>query len=403
MKHLIIGNGIAGITAAKTIRQHDPDCSITVFTDEIHPFGLYARENLAKKMGTGINSPDDLLIHSADDLKAMGIELIYKEVEKVAPKVKQLVFKQGVRYAYDRLLIATGATPRILDIPGKHLMGVHQLRDFDDTTLIEAWLEDLQIHGVVLIGGGLLGLDLCYMLKRRQVPVTLIVREERVGSPYLSEAASQFLEKRLLHNQITLKKNTIVNAYLSVDNLVLDGVKSSDGNIIPTRMAICAIGVRPTTEFLDESGVLLDEDSGAIVVNNYLQTNIDDVYAAGNCASVDGFIAHNANYSATQGHVAGLNMVGKAKTHRVDVVGDLDTRLYDMPFAYFYKRGVSGDDVWRQEDESGFAEVSLKDGAIVAATLLGNRVRFGTALHNRCLSGEVVGKEGISEIMQAVS
>jgi NAD(P)H-nitrite reductase large subunit len=392
MNHLIIGNGIAGITAATTIRQNDPDGKITVFTDEFHPFGLYARKDLAQTLAIGIGDPDDFLIHSAKDLQGMGIELVYQSVEKVAPKVKQLVFKQGVRYAYDRLLIASGATPKVLNAVGNHLMGVHQLRDFDDTGLIEAWLPDLQEHGLVVIGGGILGLDLCYSLRKRDIPVTLIVRDAHVGLPHLSVEAGRFIENRLKNDGVNLVLNSTVVSFRSADDLILDAVELSNGEVISSRMAICAIGVRPTTEFLDESGIELDEESGAVIVDGCLQTNLPDIYAAGNCASADGFIAHNWKLSQEQGRIAGLNMVGQSASLEVDIIADLDTRLYDLPFAFVRKSGASGDDVWRLEEDNWFAEVILSGGRIGAATLFGDMVSFGRAFRHRCANGQVLSR-----------
>lgn len=409
MNHLIIGNGIAGITAATTIRQNDPNAKITVFTDEFHPFGLYARKDLARKLGDGINSPDDFLIHSADDLQKMGIELVFEPVEKIAPKIKQLVFKKGVRYAYDRLLIASGATPKNIDAPGNHLMGVHQFRDFDDTSLIEAWRPDLQEYGVVVIGGGILGLDLCYSFRRRDIPVTLIVRDSYVGQPLLSELTSQCVMGRLKATGVKVIRFTTVTAFERVDGVVLDAVKLSTGKVIPTRMAICAIGVRPKTGFLDGSGIELspvsdfDPIGGAILVNEHLETNIPDIYAAGNCASIEGMIAHNWKTSQEQGRIAGLNMLGETASFAPDLITDFDTQIYDLPFAYFWERdsnrgerfwGVSGSDM-----EGGWDVWADENQTICGAILIGKYARFAEQFYESRLSGDQMTDVDMAKLM----
>jgi len=311
MDYVIIGSGIAGMTAAKTIREHDPDSEITLYTYEFHPVGCYARKDLARRLMTELVEPDVLLIDREALLAKQGIHVEYEEVVRVAPHLRQVLFPHYARKPYDRLLIASGATPRLVDAPGLHFIGVHQLRNYEDASLIEAWMPQLRQVGAVVIGGGILGIDAAYMLNRRGVPTTLIAREKRLGAPSLSETDAALSAERLRDEGIEVILNDTLAAYLSEDDRVLDGVRLGSGRILSARMALCAVGVRPTTDFLNESGITLDSETGGVVVNHAMQTHFEDVYAAGNCALVDGYIAGNWEQSAIQGKVAGLNMVGQ--------------------------------------------------------------------------------------------
>lgn len=314
MEYVIIGSGIAGMTAAKTIREFDAVGAITLYTNEFHPVGCYARKDLVRRLTTELIEPDAFLVDTPSFLASLRIQVEYEDVVRVAPHLGQVLHPHYARKTYDRLLIASGATPRLVDAPGLHFIGVHQLRNYEDASLIEAWMPQLQQVGAVVIGGGILGMDAAYMLNQRDVPTTLVAREKYLGVPYLSEADGQLAYERLLQAGVEVILGDTLAAYLSEDDRVLDGVRLNSGRILSARMALCAVGVYPTTGFLEESGIALDANTGAIVVNTSMQTNFPDVYAAGNCAVVNGYVSHNWEQSAAQGRIAGLNMVGQT-TH----------------------------------------------------------------------------------------
>lgn len=312
MEYVIIGSGIAGMTAAKTIRQHDSEAGITLFTNEFHPVGCYARKDLARRLMVELVEPDDLLTETPAELAELNIRVVYEDIMRVLPQMNQVLYGHYARKNYDRLLIATGATPRLLDAPGLHYIGVHQLRNYEDASLIEAWMPQMQQVGAVVIGDGILGVDTAYVLNHRGVPTTLVARESRLGIAHFTEAEASQVEERLKAEGVEVILNATLEAYLSEDERVLDGVRLSSGHVVNTRMALCTVGVRPSTSFLEESGIAIDAESAAVTVNPAMQTNLPEVYAAGGCASVDGFIAGTWVESAEQGRIAGLNMVGQS-------------------------------------------------------------------------------------------
>lgn len=333
MRYLIIGSGIAAVTAAKTLRQHDTAAEIRMFGDEYHPLGLYARKDLARGLANGLDSPEAFLIESVHELESQGIHFVQQAIPCVYPQFNQIFVNHAFRATYDLLLIATGATPMLIDAPGHHLLGVHQLRTYDDASLIEDWLPDLRQQGVVIIGGGILGIDMAYALSQRNVPVTLIVREAQLGAPRMSVGDAARVEERLRDMGVTIEFGREVRAFLSEDGKLLDAVELDDMRILQTRMALCCIGVRPTTDFLEGSGILLDETTGGVLVNTYLQTNIPNIYAAGSCALTPALLARTWTTAAEQGQIAALNMLGQQRQYHPEMLEKVEPLALELAYS----------------------------------------------------------------------
>jgi NAD(P)H-nitrite reductase large subunit len=383
MNYRIIGNGIAGISAAKTIREHDATSKITLYTTEVHPFGFYARKDMARRLAQGPVHTDDFLLESEAHLKAQGIELIYDFVLKVFPNTQQLLMNHAIRLPYDRLLLAMGSTPKLVDAPGIHLLGVHQMGNGQDVNLIEGWMPELQQHGVVVIGGGILGLDMAYALRQRGLTTTLIVREDQVMAGRIHAEAARLIEARLQADGIRLLLNSEVRAYQSDDDKLLDRVELSTGEVLPTRMALCTVGVHPNSELIEESGIEIDEATAGIRVNRHMQTNFPQVYAAGSVAAVEGLQAYHWQMAAEQGRIAGLNMLGQPTEYAPALLGQLDTHLYDLPFAYLQQSAApqaTPTDWTLANGQGDYAHVRLVNGAIQSAILLGSLVQAGQTL-----------------------
>lgn len=384
MRYVIVGSGIAGITAAQTIRQYDSDAKINVFSDEIHPLGLYDRKSLARRLPDGIGAEEEFLLVGKQELAAQNIEINYEEVIRAFPRRKQVLLNHAIRMEYDRLLIACGATPMLVDVPGLQLMGVQQLGSYEDIARIESWIPEMQDVGAVILGNELLGLEMAYALRRRGVPTTIVVEENQLAARYLPETTAQFLEKRLLDDGVTIIYGQKASAFESDDHRVLDAVRLDDGRELPARMGLSTIGVRPSTDWLEDSGLEIDEESDAILVNSRLQTNFEHTYAAGSCAMIEGYWANNWEHAQEQGLTAALNMLGQETTYQPSVNGDLDAKLYDLPFAYFGDVQDEAGNHWTWNNDDGpFAVVRLVDGQITGAILAGTLAKQAQALHDR--------------------
>lgn len=379
MRYIIIGGGIAGISAAKAIREHEQTGTIVVYSNEFHPLGLYARKDMLRRLEDGTYEQGELLLESQEALEQQGIKFVYQDIPRIYPKTGDVFKVHNIRRTYDRLLLATGAIPQLVDAAGLHLIGAHQIRNFEDITLLLAWLPELRTNGVVIIGGGILALalalDLAYALTRHSIPTTLVIREMHLGMPLLGESAGKLLEARLHTDGINILLAKTVTAFLSSDDKIVDAVQLDDGTTLPTRAAICAIGVRPNSALAQEAGIVVDGASGGIMVDEFMRTTAKNVFAAGNCALVNGSIARNWALSAEQGRIAGLNMVGHQVPYQPTIPGDLHTRIYDLPLAYFGQTTPSEptSEVWLRDDGvSRAVRVITNRDRIVGASILGD-------------------------------
>lgn len=311
MRYVILGGGVTGMSAARTLREHDPNAEITVYTQEVHPFGFYARKNLIRQFAAGAVDAHSFLIETAESLEQQGIQFLYEEVLRVFPQLHQVLQVRHIRRTYDRLLVASGTSPRIVNVPGIQTVGVHQLSSYEDLAYIEAWMPELQQQGAAVIGGGILGLDMAFALAQRDVPTTLVVRGDRLGLPRLSEATAQTVYQQLRRMGVDIILNDTVEAFVSHDDRILDHVRLATGRMIPARMALCAVGVEPATDFLEGSGLAMDTHNGAVQINPTMQTNLEHVFAAGSCAVLNGQSTWNWEQAAEQGRIAALNMLGE--------------------------------------------------------------------------------------------
>lgn len=407
MKYAILGATVAGIQAAKTIRQHDPSADIFVVSFEINPLGYYDREQMPQHLIRGASNPDDGLIEDAKTLATQGIHLEYDLMEAVFPRSNQLLLNHGIRRDYDQLLLAMESTPMLHEAPGTNWIGVHQLRIYEDITWIENWMGALEEKGAAIISNGIhnfdndgkLGLEMCYALKQRGVDVTYITSADRVGAPYFDAAVSERIERKLLADDVQIIKDQTVTTYLSDDDAVLDAVELADGRKIPARMALSTIGVLPTIDVIEEHGIDVDDDSNAVIVNDRLQTNIANIYAAGSVASVNGYIAHSSEQAAKQGHTAALNMLGEQATY-TPFNGHLNTALYDLPFAYF---GTPTDEKWTWEQgEYDYACVFLQDGQVRGAQLLGAAQKSAEALADAYTSDKSLSTDDLTQLFESL-
>ncbi len=405
MQYIILGATVAGIHAAKTLREHAPEAKIYVVSFEINPMGYYDREHMPAHLVRGASNPNDGLIEDAHALAQQGIELDYDLMEAVFPKRDQILLNHGIRKAYDKLLLAMESTPMVHEAEGANWIGVHQLRIYEDITWIENWMASLKEKGAVIISYGIdnmdndgkLGLEMTDALRQRDIDVTYITSADHVGAPFLDAAISKRIVERLTARGVDVITGQSVTAYLSDDEAVVDAVELSDGRRIEARMALSTVGVLPTIDVIEEQPVDTDDETDAVVVNGKLQTNWPNIYAAGSVASVDGYIAHNSAQAAEQGRIAALNMLGQDVTYK-PFAGDLNARLFDQPFAYL---GTTLGERWLLEEADHIAVVYLDGGKVQGAQMLNMPQAFVEQIAKLYESGEVTTTQALDGLRQA--
>jgi NAD(P)H-nitrite reductase large subunit len=305
-RFLIIGNSAAGVKAAEAIRRRCLRGLITVVTEERCP--SYARPRLADYVAERL--PERALWGvSRNFYTRNNIGLILdKKAVKVDVKASKVLCADGEEIAYDVLLIATGATPNRLSCPGADLNGVATLRTLADAVRIRDRARTAK--EVVVVGGGLLGMDLAQAFLERKLKVHHLVREKGLGSPALDPEAARIVEARFREHGATISFEEEVAEFTGA-GWELSGVVTTKGRRLSCQLATVSIGVRPNTDFLRGSGLEMDR---GILVDGAMRTNIENIYAAGDVAQLRGGAGRPAGIQTSwfnagaQGQLAGYNM-----------------------------------------------------------------------------------------------
>ncbi|QYA24558.1 FAD-dependent oxidoreductase [Gramella sp. MT6] len=276
MEHIvIIGNGISGITAARHVRKRS-DHRITVISGESDYF--FSRTALMY-VYMGHMKWDHLKPYEDWFWEKNRIELKNAWVENIDFDNKKLQFSAGDFMDYDKLVIATGSVYNKFGWEGEDLKGVQGLVSKQD--LIELEENTAYTKKAVIVGGGLIGVELAEMLRTRKIEVTFLVREQAFWNNVLPLPEAKMISEHIRSHHVDLRHNTELDKILSDENGRVRAVRTSDGEEIECQLVGLCAGVRPNIDFLKDSQ--LETDRG-VLVNEFLETNIPDVYSIGDCA-----------------------------------------------------------------------------------------------------------------------
>ena len=277
MKNIvIIGNGIAGITAARHIRKQSSD-KITVISGETDYF--FSRTALMY-IYMGHMKYEHTKPYEDWFWEQNNIELVKGWVKNIDFEKKTLHLESG-EITYNQLIIATGSKSNKFGWPGQDLEGVQGLYSYQDLESMEE--NTKKIDRAVVVGGGLIGIEMVEMLHSRHIPVTFLVREESFWDIVLPPQESDMINRHIREYGIDLKLATELEEIINDGNGKVKGVKTRSGEVIDCQFVGLTVGVSPNIDFLRKTQ--LDMDRG-ILVNEYLETNIPEVYAIGDCTQV---------------------------------------------------------------------------------------------------------------------
>lgn len=278
MAHIvIIGNGISGITCARNVRKHAKD-KITVISSESKYF--YSRTALMYVF-MGHMKFEHTQPYENNFWEKNNIDLVFEQVNEVNFSEKKLILNNHTNISYDKLVLATGAKSNKFGWPGQDLLGVQGLYSKQDLELLEENSKNCQ-HAVI-VGGGLIGVEMAEMLASRGIKVTFLVRENRFWGNVLPEEEGNLVANHIINDHhIDMKMGVNLKEILSDENgRVRAIVVVETGEEIPCQIVGLTAGVSPNIDFLKNSELELDR---GIMVDEYLQTNLPDVYAIGDCA-----------------------------------------------------------------------------------------------------------------------
>ena len=333
MNYLILGANAAGLSAAVRIVKLDPSATITVLEKtDVVSFGgcgipyyvggefdeierMTARPlHEFSKLGIGIR-----VFHTA-----VGLDVASKKVTALDSQTGQ-----SVSLAYDKLLITVGASPAIPPIQGLGVKNVHTMHSKADAITLLNLLPS--IERVVIIGAGFIGLEAAEAFKHQGKQVTVIEYADRVLARTFDEETTRLLEQELRRNDVQLQLSEQVIALQSRDGTVTS-VETNKGNY-PADLVLVAAGFKPNTAFLRETGLHLSRE-GAIVIDDQCRTNLPDIYAAGDCATVPHKVSGDvyiplATSANKLGRIAGEVMGGKASRF-IGTLGSSGIRVFDL-------------------------------------------------------------------------
>ncbi|HEX7065593.1 MAG TPA: CoA-disulfide reductase [Bacillales bacterium] len=399
MKYVIIGGDAAGMSAAMQIVRNDEDAEIiTLEKGEIYSYGQcglpYAVSGL-------VSSTDDLISRGVDTFRdKYGIDArTLHEVQRVEPqnrRVSGVNIQSGEAFEmnYDRLLIASGAGPIIPDWDGSDLSGVHILKTIPDAQRI---IRDLResMKNIVIVGGGYIGLEMAESFKELGKRVRLIDRGPYVGKIFDQDMANLIHEEAKKH-KIEFTINESVTALKGKQSIQ---AVQTDKNEYAADLVLVAAGVKPNLDFIENSGIIRGA-GGAVQVNRYMETNLEDVYAAGDCAVQYHIVKEKDDYiplgttANKQGRIAGLNMIGQPKVFK-GITGSSIIKFMDLTLG---KTGISEKEAKTLNLSYQTIRMTGQDiaGYYPGAEAIEIKLIYGND-DQRLLGGQIIGKEGVDK------
>ncbi|MFT5506712.1 MAG: NAD(P)H-nitrite reductase large subunit [Gammaproteobacteria bacterium] len=377
MQHIIIGAGPAGVVAAETLRKADASAKVTIIGDE--PEAPYSRMAIPYYLIGNIEESGSHLRDASVHYDKHDIELIQQRVEKVDPSAHQVTLADGSTMIYDKLLIASGSNPVNPPISGLDLPQVHSCWTLEDSRAIISLAQPGS--NVVLIGAGFIGCIILEALVRRGVNLSVVETGNRMVPRMLNDKAGGLIKTWCINKGIDVHTSCSVQSVVSIGNDQVQ-VNLSDGSELPAALVITATGVKPNTAMIEGTGI--ETDMG-ILVNRSLQTNVEDIYAAGDVAQGVDFSTGNFEVQAIQptatdhGRVAAMNMSGKA----VVTQGNLNMNVLDtiglISCSFGLWMGVEGGDQSELYNEEEFQYLNLQfDGnVLVGASSVGKTQHVG--------------------------
>jgi NAD(P)H-nitrite reductase large subunit len=307
-RYVVIGMGVSGVAAVSTLRAADRGAEITLVGED--PNGFYSRPGLAYYLTDEIPEKQ-LTIYNKKDWEALNLRYVKARATRLDSANHRLEFGAADALTYDRLLIATGSTAVKLKTPGADLQGVVKLDDFQDARNIRSLAR--RAKTAVVIGGGVIAIELVEGLKAQGLQVHYFLRGDRYWSNVLDENESRFVERRLAEHGVIIHYQT-EDAEIIGKRGRVTAVRTKHGEIVRCDLVAVGVGVRPRMELAQAAGLVTDR---GILTDEYLQTSATDVFASGDVAQVLNPLTGVASLDTLwhparqQGRVAALNMAGK--------------------------------------------------------------------------------------------
>jgi len=310
MKVVIIGNGIAGTFSAQNIRAQDEDIEILIISQEEYPY--YTRVKLPELISDKLTIKD-LIVFKEDWYESRNIKtLLGKNIKSISAEEKHIIIEgENDPISYDKLILATGAYSNIPPIKNAKEMvgkGVFTLRNIKDALTIKSYIIDKQVKNAVIIGGGLLGLELAKQIQECNLDTTIVEFFPRLLPRQLDAESGVFLKEEIESMGINVILDSITEEIVGKDSVEKIRIKNKPE--IDTDIVLIQAGVRPDIKLAKE--VKLETNMG-IIVNEFLETSNEDIYAVGDCIEYKGQVWGIIPACIEQSKIVAAAVVGKLK------------------------------------------------------------------------------------------
>ncbi len=367
MRVKVVGNGLAGTIASTTLREIDPKADIDIFADENYLY--YPRPNLIEYLA-GNTARDNLFAFSEEWFADKNILIhLGQAVKRLHPDSKEIELDGGRKEPYDILLLANGASSWIPPIVGTEKKGVFALRTLDDASLILDWI--VEHPEVVIIGGGLLGLEIARAVRSKGASVQVVEFFPRLLPRQLDTEGASVLQSQIEGMGIEVRLGIATEEILGEETI--KGLRFKGGEKLEAQAAIVAAGVRPNIGLAAEAG--LETDKG-ILVDDSLRTSNPDIFAAGDCVQHRDRIYGIIPASFNQARTAAFNIVGQEKKYEgtvpsntLKVVGLDLTAIGDVN-----PEDETCEEIRRINKKDGiYKKIVVQNGKLVGAIWMGTR------------------------------
>ena len=387
MHYVIIGAGIAGISAAKAIRDRDSNADITMISDE-------ETKPYYRPMIPLLIEGQEIDVSYTEDLEAdYDIKLLFDTVTAVDKDSKAVVLGSGGRLEFDRLLIATGSNPIIPDIQGIKGRNVYTLRTRRDALKIKEALPDSK--EAIVIGAGFVGIKAALALRKAGKDVTVIEELHQVLPKRLDRRAAEIVSSLLKAEGIDILTGETVTEVIREGERV-KGVRLGSGTVLNADMLVVAVGVKPNIDIFLNSGI---KASMGIIVDETLQTNIPDIYAAGDVVEYRDLLTGRTSVSGLwsnaeeMGRIAGANMAGERLRYAgfLTVMNATDIAGVPLITVGIADPEEDGYEVFVEDKGSGYRKLLFKGEVPVGAIFIGDIERAG--IYTSIIKGRLPIKE----------
>jgi nitrite reductase (NADH) large subunit len=364
---VIVGNGIAGVTAARIIKETNPETRVSIYTDENSHY--YPRPRLYEVL-SGKAEPQDVTVFSEEWYRNKGITVqLNKKAVNIDTKQKILLLEDQSKISYDKLLLANGGHCFVPPIKGTEKKGVFTLRTIRDALTIKEFAK--KTKKAIVIGGGLLGLEFASSLRKFGQQVTVVELFPRLLPRQLDADGAAILKKRIESRSISvvLGAKTVEILGNTVSGILLDSGETIQGDI-----ALFSAGIRSNIKLASEAGIKVNR---GVVVDGHLRTSAEDVYAVGDVAEFEGTVYGIIPAAMEQARIAAANMLGNKQNVYTGTVPSNTLKVIGIDLTSI---GVVNpedpkyEEIKKSDTKKGiYKKLVLDKGKIVGAILLGDK------------------------------